>query len=748
MKWAFGILLVAVLLMAGGAWLWTRSLDVDSVAPADYAWGKGMSREQVEQAAGELLAEMTLEEKVAQMYGDENALMKLVMPMIFQREFGKIQSGYNERLNIPPFVFSDGPRGVVVNNGSTCFPVAMARGASWDRKLEQRVGDAIAKEMRAVGANYFGGLCINILRHPSWGRAQETFGEDPYHLGEMGLSLMNGVQRHNVMACAKHYALNNIENNRFYVNVQADERTLREMYLPHFKKCVANGVASIMSAYNDFRGELCGHNDHLLDQILREEWGFKGFVTSDWLNGLEDTKEGIMAGMDVEMPLPQYYTADRIKSLLDAGEITEADIDRVVRRVLETKLWYITRTDPMAYDQSLVASEAHRALAREAAEESMVLLKNDESLLPLDKSKIRKLAVIGKLSDVPSLGDHGSSRVRPPYVVTPLEGLKNYLSDGTTILHSDGENLEEARQMAREADAVLIVAGYEHDDEGEYIVMSGDTEYVSRPRTRAEEEARKRDKKWYERFVGGDRLDLRLKERDTRLIDALAPENANLIVSIIGGSAVTMEEWKDKVPAILMMWYAGMEGGNALAHILFGEVNPSGKLPFTVPQTMDQLPAFDAFTEEIEYGYYHGYMLFDKKEESVAFPFGYGLSYADFAYDSLQVLTPEVVEGGVASFQVRVTNTGDRPGAEVTQLYVGFTNSAVDRPVKQLRAFAKTELAPGETKILRLDVPVEDLAYYNPDTESWEVERMRYEVYVGGSSRAADLLSGDFLVLD
>jgi beta-glucosidase len=271
-------------------------------------------------------------------------------------------------------------------------------------------------------------------------------------------------------------------------------------------------------------------------------------------------------------------------------------------------------------------------------------------------------------------------------------------------------------------------------------------QYASRPRTRAQEEERKKNKKWYERFYGGDRLDLRLKERDTRLIEALAPENPKTIVSIIAGSAVTMEEWKDRAPGILLMWYAGMEGGNALANVLFGEVNPSGKLPFTIPKTMEQLPYFDAFTEEIEYGYYHGYTLFDKENKEAAFPFGYGLSYTAFTYDSLKALTPAAGSEGEIKFSVQVANTGSRPGAEVTQLYIGFANSAVDRPVKLLRAFAKTELAAGESKTIELTVPVKDLAWYNPETGNWEVERMAYEVYVGGSSRAEDLLRGGFAV--
>lgn len=744
--WTIGIVLVLAVLTVGIAYIWTISRSVESVRPADYSWEKGMSREQIAQEVEKLLGQMTLEEKVAQLYGDRRALPKIGLPIIFQGRFGKIQSGYNERLDIPPFVFTDGPRGVTVARKGTCFPVAMARGASWDRDLEYRIGDAIGKEARASGANYFGGLCINLLRHPAWGRAQETFGEDPHHLGEMGVALMQGVQQHNVMACAKHYALNNIENSRFYVNVEADERTLREVYLPQFRKCVDNGVASVMSAYNDFRGELCGHNDYLLDQVLRQEWGFTGFVTSDWMNGLEDTEEGIKAGMDVEMPLPKHYTVKKIKKQLEEGTITAADIDDMVRHVLQTKLWYITRTDPMSYQKKLVASQAHRDLALEAAEKSMVLLKNEGNLLPLDKSTIKNIAVIGKLADVPSIGDHGSSRVNPSYVVTPLQGLKKYLGREVEVTFSDGADLEAAQKIARTADVVLIIAGYEHSDEGEYFVISSDMDYVSRPRTQQEEAKRKKNKKWFERFVGGDRLDLGLKERDQRLIEALASENDKTVVALIAGSAVVMEEWERQVSAILMMWYAGMEGGNALANVLFGAVNPSGKLPLTIPKRAEHLPPFDPFAEQVEYGYYHGYTLLDKEHQDAAFSFGFGLSYTQFVHDSLNILTPELTVDDVLNVRVPLTNTGDRMGAEVTQLYVGFANSTVDRPVKLLRAFKKTELAPGETKVVELRVPTKDLAWYNPRNQAWEVERMPYELYVGSSSQKEDLLVGSFVV--
>ena len=743
--WVIGIVVSLLLLLVAICYLWVSN-HKESVKPDDYSWPNHLTEQEIDDTTTYLISQMSLDEKIAQLYGDKATFLKMGIGMLFNRSAAHIMSGNNQRLEIPPFIFSDGPRGVVMSRKATCFPVAMGRGASWDVELEKRIGDVIGKEMRAEGVNYFGGLCLNILRHPSWGRAQETFGEDPYHLGEMGLALMQGVQQHNVMACAKHFALNNIENNRFYVNVETDERTLREVYLPHFKKVVQHGVGSIMSAYNDFRGELCGHNSYLLDQILRKEWGFKGFVSSDWMWGLEDTRDGIKAGMDVEMPIPKYYTLDKIEKALAAHEITEDDLDNMVHRVVRTKLKFITQPDPMEYRKDLLSSETHRLLARESAEKSMVLLKNQDGILPLDKGMIETIAVIGKLADVPSIGDHGSSWVTPPYTVTPLQGLQNQAGNDIQILFDTGEDLEKVKSLAKQADVVLIVAGYEHDDEGEYIVMSSDMSYVTRPRTFEQEEEAKKNKKWFERFVGGDRLSLDLKGRDTRIIHAVSEMNDNVIVSVICGSAVTMEGWKEKVKGILLMWYPGMEGGNAWSNILFGEINPSGKLPFTIPERLDQLPSFDAFTEEIFYDYYHGYTLFDKSGDQPTWPFGYGLSYTTFSYDSVLVQTPTLQSGETLKIEVQVSNRGSMTGEEVVQLYIGFSNSQIDRPLKLLRAFDKIAIKPGETRRIEMQVPVDQLAWFNPDTGSWEIETMEYEVYVGGSSNQNDLLQGTFKV--
>lgn len=331
---------------------------------------------------------------------------------------GLVVSGRNKRLNIPPFVLSDGPRGAVVGKGNTSFPVAMARGASWDVNLERRVGDVIARELRANKTNYLAAPCINLLRHPAWGRAQETYGEDPWLLGEMGLALVlvEGVQQHNVMACAKHFAANSIENSRFYLDVNMDERTLREVYLPHFKKVVQKGnIASLMSSYNKFRGDYCGHSHYLLTGILRDEWGFEGFISSDWIWGLRNGVKGINAGMDVEMPARRYYSKRDIRPALDRGEITMEQIDEMVLRVLRTKLLFAFREDIMDYDAGLKAGDMHTDFAREVAGKSMVLLKN-EQVLPFDIRQTANIAVIGRLADVENTGDRKGDEIVQLYI--------------------------------------------------------------------------------------------------------------------------------------------------------------------------------------------------------------------------------------------------------------------------------------------------------------------------------------------
>ena len=668
---------------------------------------KGLSDEKIEVKAKNILSLMTVEEKVWQMVGD--------MPAMPRYNHVPIPAGIDEKLGIPGMNFSDGPRGVVVGN-STCYPVSMARGATWDLDLEERIGNAIGIEAKAQGANYFGGVCINLLRHPAWGRAQETFGEDTFHLGAFGVALVNGTQKH-IMACAKHYACNSMENMRFQVDVNVDERTLREVYLWHFKKCVEAGVASIMNAYNKVNGNHCGHNPHLLRDILKVDWNFKGFVITDFVLGIYDGRKAVNAGVDIEMPIAKCMRPRRLLGYLKKGAITIEQIDEAVLRILRLKLKFAHKGDPEVYNKEKICCDEHIQLALEAARKSIVLLKNDENILPLNRNAIKKIAVLGKLADTPNLGDHGSSRVYPPYVITPLEGIKKIAGDSIQVVYNDSTNLEAAEKLASHSDVVIVVAGYTHEDEGEYLVPEG-----------------------------GDRDSLRLHEEDELLISKVASANKKCIVIMEGGSSIITEAWKDKVPAILMVWYPGMEGGTAIGDILFGNFNPCAKLPVVFPKSEDQLPFFDKHVESIEYGYYHGYKLMDKNGYEPAFPFGFGLSYTTFSYDNVRLNKEEMAPDGEIEISVDITNTGNVAGEEIAQLYIGYKNSSTDRPVKDLKGFGKVSLESGETKTLSIHLKAKDLAYYNVNSKAWVVEKIEYITYVGPSSRKEDLIKGNFQI--
>lgn len=478
-----------------------------------------------ESMIGELLSRMTLEEKICQMSGSASLLDLLAMIFTYGRS--TYDSGANERLGIPPMRFTDGPRGICLGR-ATCFPVAMGRAATWDVELEEQVGSVMGREARAQGANFFGGVCVNVPRHPGWGRSQETFGEDPFLLGEMGAATIRGAQRH-VMACAKHFACNSMEEARFHVDVAVDERTLREIYLPHFRRCVDEGVACIMSAYNRVNGEYCGHNGRLLREILKEEWGFTGFVMSDFVFGIRNGVRAALGGLDVEMPYRWRYGYG-FKRKVKRGMVPVETIDEAARRVIRTKAAF-ARAGEGDYDPAHVGSELHAELALAVARESIVMLKNRGKTLPLDRSALSRLAVIGPLADRENTGDMGSSRVKPPYVVTPLAGIKKLAAGEVEIVHDSGSDPGRAGALAREADASVVVVGLTRKDEGEYMPVI---------------------------HTGGDRLDLRLPRGQAELVSAVASEGGPCVVVLEGGSAIVTEPWINEVDSLLMAWYPGM----------------------------------------------------------------------------------------------------------------------------------------------------------------------------------------------
>ncbi|OFW59624.1 MAG: hypothetical protein A2W01_12350 [Candidatus Solincola sediminis] len=672
--------------------------------------GEGDEREACIQ---ELVSRMTFEEKIEQMSGDLN--LYDIPLMLLRYNLRTFNAGANKRLGIPPLRFTDGPRGVALNH-STCFPVSMARGASWDIDLEERVASAMGVEARAQGANLLAAVCVNLLHHPAWGRAQETFGEDSHLSGSMGAAMVRGLQKH-IMACVKHFACNSIEGSRFYVDVRLDERSLREVYLPHFKDCIEAGAASIMAAYNKVNGNYCSHNSHLLRDILKGEWAFEGFVISDFIYGTRDTVRAAKGGLDVEMPNARYF-GRKLRKAVWKGKVEPSLLDEAVTRILREKARFDSR-DGTAYGRDRVASSEHTELALEAARSSIVLLKNDNDALPLKLEGISRIAVVGVLADSANLGDYGSSRVRPPYAVTPLQGIMNRVGDSAEVTYSRGEDFNEASRAAREADAVIVIAGLTGRDEGEALPLSK---------------------------TGGDRSSLNLPREQVELIEAVCQESERCIVVLEGGSAITMWEWRSKPAAILMAWYPGMEGGHAIADIIFGVQNPSAKLPITFPESSSQLPRFDSKARSVQYGYYHGYRLFDKTAAEPAFVFGFGLHYTRYSYSNLRLSSRQIAGDGRLDALVDIRNDGEMEGREVVQMYVGYPASRIERPVKELKGFSLVHLKPGESKSVAMDLGAEDLAYYDVDSRSWTIEETEYTVYVGSSSRREDLLSENFFI--
>ena len=633
---------------------------------------------------------------------DGDVPLRAVPRLATMMRSGPVAGGAIARLGIPGIRFSDGPRGVVIGR-STAFPVTIMRASTWDPELEERVGLAMGREARARGANYSGAVCVNLLRHPAWGRAQECYGEDPVLTGQMGAGLTRGLRR-NVMACVKHFALNSIENSRFKVDVVVDDHALHEVYLPHFKTVVDAGADSVMSAYNSVNGAFAGENPVLLTDILRDEWGFTGFVTSDWIAGTHDAIESLEAGMDIEMPL-RLLRARTLPAALRDGRVSRETVLRSARRILGTCLAHYAQRDEAEPAQALVAGADHRALAREVAVAGSVLLKNElvggTPVLPLPAS-IRRIAVIGRLADQPNTGDRGSSLVHPPSTVSVLQGLREALL-GVEVVHVDGD-----AAAAADADAVVVVAGLGADDEGERLFAEGGPglhvlgfPFTLRPVRYVLDKITEKVAGMFGQFGGGgDRASLTLHAEDESLITAVAAANPRTVVVVIGGSAILMEAWRDAVPAILIGWYPGMEGGHAIADVLTGAEEPGGRLPVAIPRRAEDLPPFDAQAATVTYDAWWGQRKLDKDGNSAAFPFGFGLGYTTFEMTLLDHTLSEA--DGVAT--VHVANTGTRAGSTVVQIYAANLDS--HPPVPQLVGFRRVELPAGESVTIdvRLDL--------------------------------------------
>ncbi len=592
-------------------------------------------------------------------------------------------AGGVKRLGIPAVAFSDGPRGVVMGN-STCFPVSMARGASFNEALEYEIGCAVADEVTAQGGNYFAGICINLLRNPRWGRAQETYGEDPFLLGRMGAALTRAVQSKGVIACPKHFAVNSIENLRFSVNVQADEKTMHEVYLPHFRACIEAGAMSVMGAYNLFRGERCCESGYLLKDVLRGQWGFTGFTISDFLFGVRSAAKALKAGLDIEMPQRLRYCLLPLE--LRRGKISAKDIDNSVQSILRGLIKVTPGLLPAP--KSVIACEKHAALAKRAALEGTVLLKNN-GVLPLRPGN--KIAVIGRYANKINVGDHGSSAVYAPHTVTPYEGLCRVYGKENVIL-CEGTDFTARRAEIASCAAVLLCVGSDYKQEGENLANFS-------KRAGAAQKA-----------MGGDRFSLRLPAQEVELIHRACAANGRVVVDIIGGSAYVIGEWQDEAAAILHSFYGGMQGGAALAELVAGLENPCGHLPFTMAAREEDYPAFlfpGEKTDEIEYGYYHGYSLLAHEGKTAAYPFGFGLSYTQFEYTDIRAADA----GDTVEFTLNVHNTGAFDGKTVVQVYAA---APAERPEKYLKGFVKVFVPAGQTVSAAVTVNKADLRFYDP----------------------------------
>ena len=679
-------------------------------------------------AAESLIAELTDAELLGLLDGDSPRRILPLIPLLLHRV--PFVAGAVRRLGIPGIRFSDGARGVVLGR-STSFPVTMARAATWDPSLEEQVGLAIGLETRARGANYSASVCVNLLRHPAWGRAQECYGEDPVLTGTMGSAMTRGL-RANVMACVKHFALNSLENERFEVDVQVDEHALHEVYLPHFKAVLDAGADSVMTAYNRVRGQYMDVNGPLLTDVLREEWGFRGFVTSDWVFGTHDALASLVAGMDIEMPL-RLLRARELPAAARSGALERSTVLAAAHRILRTTLLQAATRDVASPSRGVIASPAHRALARSVAEESTVLLKNDPvgaaPLLPIDPG-LRNLAVVGRLADRANLGDHGSSRVRPPSTVSPLQGLREALPD-TRITAASGSSPAAAAASAAAADAAIVVVGLDQHDEGESVVTGGVEVGVFGRALRSGplRGLTVRLAHLASRFVrGGDRNSLELRQTDIDVITAVAAANPRTVVVLIGGSAILTERWQQRVPALVLAWYGGMEGGRALARVLTGEAEPGGRLPFVVPTDAAHLPAFDSTAKSVVYDDRWGQRMLDADGHSAAFPFGFGLGYTTFTHELLEHRFGD--RGGTA--EVRVTNTGERAGSTVVQVYAADVSRG--RPVAQLLGYRKVRLPAHTETVASVALDAGPTLQRDPDTKAWSARPGEWAIVVAEHS--------------
>lgn len=647
----------------------------------------------VEGAVSDLLGRMTLAEKVDQMHGSSIASVG-----------GLYYTPDNARLGIPPFKMSDGPRGVRVETATT-FPVGSARGATWDLQLEERVGEVMGRELRARGGNVLLAPTINLLLHPAWGRAQETYGEDGVHMAALGTAFVRGAQRY-ALASVKHFAVNNIEDTRLGLDVTIDLESLHDTYLRHFQRVIQDArAATVMCAYNSVNGHFACENDYLLRDVLKGAWAFDGLVMSDWVFATHSTAPAVNAGLDVEMPQGVHLGDDLIAAVGD-GSVTEAIIDDAVTRILRKKVEFgLDALEPVPV--SVVESKEHTDVAYQVALESGVLLKNEGGVLPFAPGA--RVAVVGPMAAVSNLGDHGSSNAVPSWSVSPLQGLRDRLGP-ERVTAITGPTLTAGDEAAiAAADVAVVVAGLDWEDEGEDVLV-----------------------------VGGDRDTLELDAEQVNLIRAVRAQNPHTVVVLEGGSAIT-GTWIDEVPALMMAWYPGQEGGHAIADLLSGAVGPSGKLAVTFPHDAGELPPFDHASVALTYDRWQGYRYVDHVGGTPRYPFGYGLAYTSFELSRARLERSTFTAGGSVNASVTVRNTGARDGVEVVQIYASAPSSRYQRPVRWLVGFARVPVPAGKSVVARVTLFADDFAAYDTQLGRDVVEAVPYTLSIGTSSRELPL---------
>ena len=805
----------------------------------------------IEDRVEDLLKQMTLEEKVDLVSGSEEGPMS--------------KTKKNIRLGIPEIIITDGPLGPNHSGKATNYSASINMAATFDDSLIGKVAESIGEETRVLGFNMLLGPCINIARTPYGGRTFESFGEDPYLMSRMAVAYAKGVQSKHVITCTKHYACNNQEWNRFDVDVDVDERTLREIYLRAFKAVVQEADGwTIMAAYNQVLGHYCCENKYLLTDILKNDWGFTGVVVSDW-GGIRSTVKTANSGLDLEMPNGKFLGEDLLKAVRN-GEVKESTIDGQVRRILRV-MFKAGLFDESVYSYGGFAdTPERRALALEVARKSIVLLKNENNFLPLDKKKIQSIAVIGPNGDVARMYGDGSGKLDGHYGISPLQGIKNKVGDKITLQFSRGVALKRTKLPIIESSALILPNAKkgEHGLQGEYfnnrdlegdpaltrIDKQVDFNWISNspaPGVVQDEQfsvrwtgqlvapgsglyeigvnadngvrlfidgkcvvdawtdanpdelksgyvdlkaGRKYDIKihfyenrgWAMAILGmapaansnqeiknavklaeqsdivilcvgleiqhegeaKDRTELELPDEQIDLIKAVTAVNKNTIVVLNNATPILMNQWLDKVPAVVEALYPGQEGGNALADILFGDVCPSGKLPVTFPKRWEDSPVCRTYPGEkpvshYTEGIYVGYRHFDKKNIAPLFPFGSGLSYTTFEYSDLEITPKSIGQNGTVTVHMNVKNTGEMSGDEVIQLYVQDLQSGIDREIKSLKGFKRVVLKPGGTKRVTFKLDRNSLAFYDVKTKQWVAEPGEFKVMIGSSSRDISL---------